>query len=266
MNLNECVAVVTGGATGVGRALALRAARSGATVVVADISDAGETVRLIQDMGGTAVAVSCDVTDPAAVATLVERTETEFGQVNLVCANAGTSTGGGTIDKAALEDFRKIFELNVFGVFNVSSAFLSLLKSSAAKGQAAAILITGSEHSLAVPSTSPPLIAYTSSKHALVGFAGCCRRDLAGTGVQVSLLCPGWVRTETLMNYASSNKGLAQIMTNYGQEPAEVAELAFEGMARGALIIPTNPSSREDGLHAHAEILEAITALPHGSI
>lgn len=262
MNLKSAVVVVTGGATGVGRALALYAGKAGAKVAVTDINSPDETVNLITADGGQAQGYVCDVRSTSALADLAATIHTDLGRVNLVCANAGSSTGFGTIDSATLDDFRSTFELNVFGVFNTISAFLDQLKNSASDGNTAAIMITGSEHSLGIPSTSPPLLAYTSSKHALVGLAGCCRRDLSGTGVTVSLLCPGWVKTETLTGFASKNEPLATRLAQYGQKPAEVAKLAFEGLATGKLYIPTNPTSREDGLNEHLEILEAVSALP----
>jgi NAD(P)-dependent dehydrogenase (short-subunit alcohol dehydrogenase family) len=262
MDFKASVVIVTGAATGVGRGLAHEAARRGARIVVADIDDASETVELIRSAGGEAVATHCDVTDPAAVQALVDFTLATFGQVNAVCANAGSTFGAGTIDEVALADMRRVFELNVFGVLNVVQACLPALKLAAAQGQTALALITGSEHALAVPPTSPPMISYTSSKHALIGFAACARRDLAGTGVQVSLLCPGFVRTERVKNVAGQNARFAQLIAEEGQDVEEVARLAFDGAAAGALFIPTNPASREYCLDAHCEILDAIAALP----
>lgn len=262
MNLKQAVVIVTGAATGVGRALAREAARRGARVVAADIHDAAETVQLVKTTGGEALACVCDVTDQAAVQNLIAFTLAHYGQINMICANAGSSFGGGTLDKVTVDDMRRTFELSVFSVLNTVQAALPHLKKSAEDKQAAVILITGSEHSLSAPTTAPPLISYTSAKHALVGFVACARRDLAGTGVQVHLLCPGWVRTENLQGYASQNAVVAQALSRFGQDVDEVARAAFAGVDANALIIPTNPASRSDGVNAHTEILNAVSALP----
>lgn len=256
------VAVVTGAATGLGQGLALELATAGATVVVADINDCHATVAMINDRGGQALACECDVTDEQAVRRLIDTTLQTYGKINLLCANTGSSFGAGTLTKVCADDLRKTFELNVVATLTQVQAVLPALQAAVARGEQARILITGSEHSLAVPVTSPPLISYTSSKHALVGFAACARRDLEGSGIGVSLLCPGWIRTPTLMAHAARSEAFMQVMQNYGQEVAEVARLALAGLLQNDFVIPTNPASRSYSLAAHEEILAAISALP----
>jgi NAD(P)-dependent dehydrogenase (short-subunit alcohol dehydrogenase family) len=231
-------------------------------VVAADINDPASTVHAINADGGTAIAVQCDVTDTSALQNLLKTASDRFGGINLICANAGSSFGAGTLAQATPDDMRRTLDLNVLSVLSTVQVFLPALKEAAAKGELAAIMVTGSEHSLSAPTTSPPLISYTTAKHALVGLVACARRDLADTGITVHLLCPGWVRTERLQGFAAQNAGLAQTLARYGQDPDVVAQLAFAGIERNSLVIPTNPSSRNDGVTAYAEILEALTALP----
>lgn len=240
-------------ATGVGRALAVEAARRGAHVIVADVDDAAETVAMIDGDGGSAEAAVCDIRDADAMDALGEA----IGDVNVVCANAGGGAGGG-IDHLTVDAFREVFELNVFGTFNTVHAFLPALGRIAADGGRAGLLITGSEHSLGVPPYVQPITAYTSSKHALLGFAACLRRDLDGTGVRVSLLCPGWVRTERLRAFDM----LAETLANLGQDADEVAQRAFDGFEAGELVVPTSDVMAEFVTATHQEIIDAVRKVP----
>jgi NAD(P)-dependent dehydrogenase (short-subunit alcohol dehydrogenase family) len=248
--------VVTGGATGVGRALALEAARRGAYVVAADLDDAGATVELITGGGGSAEAGHCDVTDPLSMTALAEA----VGPIDVVCANAGTG-GGGTIDALTADELRRILDVNVVGVFNTVKAFLPKLRTAGA-GRSSAVLITGSEHSLGVPPYVAPMTAYTTSKHALLGLAGCFRRDLAADGISVTIACPSYVRTERLVTYAESVPAVAEALATYGQDADETARRAFDGLASGAFVVATSPVMAEFVTEIHQEIIIAVTDVP----
>lgn len=249
--------VVTGAATGVGRALALEAARRGAHVIAADVDDAAETVELVGDTGGTAEAAVCDVRDPDATAALADA----VGLVHVVCANAGIGVGGG-VDALTLDEMRRVFDVNVFGVFNTVHAFLPGLRAARADGASADILITGSEHSLGVPPYVPPMTAYTTSKHAVLGFAGCLRRDLADDGIGVAIACPSYVRTERLQEFAASMPAIADTLEAYGQDADETARRAFDGLASGDLVVPTSPVMAEFVTELHQGIIDAVQKAP----
>jgi NAD(P)-dependent dehydrogenase (short-subunit alcohol dehydrogenase family) len=102
------------------------------------------------------------------------------------------------------------------------------------------------------------MTAYTTSKHALLGLAAAMRRDLAADGIAVSLLCPGYVRTERLRGYAASVPEMAKVLDAYGQDVEVVARRAFEGVASGSFLIPTNPVSREFVQDFHRDVLDAM--------
>jgi NAD(P)-dependent dehydrogenase (short-subunit alcohol dehydrogenase family) len=154
-----------------------------------------------------------------------------------------------------------VLDVNVVGVFNTVQAFLPALRRGRAAGRSAAVLITGSEHSLGVPSYVPPMTAYTTSKHALLGLAACLRRDLADEKIAVSLLCPSYVRTERLRDYAAAQPEMAQVLDKYGQDGSVVAGRAFDGVAAGSFLIPTSPWSTEFVVELHDEVTEAMRAL-----
>jgi NAD(P)-dependent dehydrogenase (short-subunit alcohol dehydrogenase family) len=246
-------AVVTGAGTGIGRGLAREAARRGATVLVVDVYDPGETVALVEKDGGRAVGAVCDITDAAALEALAA----EHGDVDLVCANVGTGMAG-TILTLTASDFRRILEVNVVGTAATVQAFLPGLLAARAAGRPASILITGSEHSLGVPPYVTPMSAYTTSKHALLGLAGCMRRDLASDGIAVTILCPSYVRTERLQARADESAAIAEVVHRYAQEVDEVARLGFDGLAAGALVVPTNPVSTEFVTELHTSIIDAM--------
>ncbi len=251
------VVVVTGAATGVGRALAREAAARGADVVALDIGDTAETVELIAAAGGRARGARADVRDPAAMRAVADEICGQDSRVDLVCANAGVGAGG-TVDSIASDDFRALLEVNVLGVFHTAQAFLPALRRSRSAGRDAAVLVTGSEHSLGVPPHVPAMTAYTTSKHALLGLAAAMRRDLAGDGIGVSLLCPGYVRTERLRGYAAATPDMARVLDTYGQDGEVVAQRALDGVAVGSFLIPTNPVSREFVLDFHRDVLDAM--------
>jgi NAD(P)-dependent dehydrogenase (short-subunit alcohol dehydrogenase family) len=105
------------------------------------------------------------------------------------------------------------------------------------------------------------MTAYTTAKHALLGLAACMRRDLAADGISVSILCPGYVRTERLRAYAESSGVMAETLATYGQDGEVVARRAFDGVASGRFAIPTNPLSRDFVVALHEEILHAMREL-----
>ncbi|WP_029430721.1 SDR family oxidoreductase [Blastococcus sp. URHD0036] len=259
--LNGTRVVVTGGATGVGRALARQAAARGAEVIVADRDDPGETVAMITDEGGRARGIQADVRDEASLRAAAEEVAGGDGIIDIVCANAGTGAGG-TIDELTGDGLRAILDTNVVGALLTVQAFLPALRRARAAGRQVHVLITGSEHSLGVPPYVPPMTAYTTSKHALLGLAGTIRRDLQGDGVGVSILCPGYVRTEMLLAYAAAQPAIAEVLDTYGQDAELVAARAFDGLAAGAFVIPTNPSSVDYVVDLHTEIVDAMKKIP----
>ncbi len=169
MDIKDKTVVVTGGASGIGRALAINAADRGAKVVVADLHRGEETVETIRSAGGTADTFLCDIADPQSVTALAQWAQQRFGGVHVLAANAGTGTAG-RLEECTLEDFARVMQVNLFGTFHCVQAFAPLLRQAAASGAGAALMITGSEHSLAIP-PNQETAAYTISKHALLGMA-----------------------------------------------------------------------------------------------
>jgi NAD(P)-dependent dehydrogenase (short-subunit alcohol dehydrogenase family) len=167
------VAVITGGAGGIGRALGAALAAAGAEVVLADL--AGDDV------------FSCDVTRPEDVEALADHAFGLRGQVDLLINNAGIAGAHGKLPAVELEDARRVMEVNFWGVWNGCKAFAPRL---AAQERPSSIYNVASENALfcAVPRNA----AYIASKHAVLGLSESLREDFAPK-VHVGTIMPGWV-------------------------------------------------------------------------
>lgn len=243
-SMNGAVAVVTGGATGLGRALALESARRGARVMIGSLEDASAVVEELRGFGAEADWHQTDVANYAAVDELRARTIDRFGAVNILVNNAATGAGGG-LDTADPEAVHRLFSVNIGGVFNGIRAFAESLKSAAANGGLAYVLNVGSEHSLGVPPHVPPMSAYTTAKYAVLGLTDTGRRDFAGSGVEIALLAPGWVLTERVREFAAASEEFRASIQPIAQTTDEVARIAFDELLAGRWLIVTNPASVE---------------------
>src|SRR5579885_3814605 len=175
------VAVVTGGGSGIGRALVHAFAAEGMAVVVADIeADAAETVAgEARQQGAQAVAVPTDVADPASIEALAARAEHDFGHVNVLCNNAGVFLAG-SLAEATREEWAWLLAVNLLGVVEGVRACLPLLRK--AGPREAHIVNTASGAGLSAP---PGMGIYTTTKFAVVGYSETLRRDLAPEGIGV---------------------------------------------------------------------------------
>ncbi len=186
------VAVVTGAASGIGRALARRFAADGAHVVMADVvADSLEAAAGdLAAAGGDVLAVPTDVTDPGAVDDLARRTLDHFGAVHVVCNNAGTLAQG-PVWEIGLDDWHRVMDVNFWGVLHGVHSFVPILLE---QGQPAHIVNTAS---MAGVVTLPGIGPYVASKHAIVSLSEVLYADLAAVGapIGVSVLCPGYVPT-----------------------------------------------------------------------
>lgn len=185
------IAVVTGAASGIGRAVAVALAAEGVRVVAADIEQPplDDTVALIEAAGGVATGVTCDVSSWASVEALRDRCEAEYGPADIVMNNAGVA-GGGPLGAIELAAWEWTLGVNLWGVIHGVKAFLP------------SMLERGSGHivntaSIAGHLASTGMGAYNTSKHAVSGFTETLQQEMieGDTGVGVTCLCPGFVAT-----------------------------------------------------------------------
>jgi NAD(P)-dependent dehydrogenase (short-subunit alcohol dehydrogenase family) len=192
MEISGRTAVVTGAASGIGRAMAERFASAGMRVVLADIDEPGlrEAERALAGDGAAVTGIPCDVSSRAAVDTLADAAESRFGTVHLACNNAGVSGGSWPIWSTTENDWAWVLGVNVMGVVHGLQVFVPRM---IASGEQCHVVNTSSVSGL---STGPHSI-YGVAKHAVTRLSEIAWYDLRASGapVGISVLCPGIVAT-----------------------------------------------------------------------
>lgn len=233
MKLAGSVAVVTGGASGIGRALCRRFAAEGASVVVADLDGAG-AVSVAAEIGGRAVAT--DVSVEADVVHLVDETLAAHGRVDLFCSNAGILWGARPDDPEAVvgveetdEAWERLWQVNLMAhVYGARAVLPSMLE----RGEGYLLATASAAGLLTVLGNAP----YAVTKHAAVALAEWLAITYGAAGIKVSCLCPEGVRTSMLDAAPDSFKETVATL-----EPEEVAEAVVEGLAAERFLILPHP-------------------------
>jgi NAD(P)-dependent dehydrogenase (short-subunit alcohol dehydrogenase family) len=250
-NLQGKVAVITGGASGIGRAVADKAAAEGMQIVLGDIEE-GPLKAAVHDLSGTGaevLGVVTDVSDRASVEALRDAALDRFGAVHLVHNNAGIGLGG-PIWEVSEEDWRWILGVNLWGVIHGVATFTPLLLEQC-EGH---IVNTASIAGLIV---APFLGPYNATKQAVVAISETLYKDLQAVGapVGVSVLCPGFVQTRIAesernrpgwapdreVEGAAELRGAVQDLVDGGIEPTAVAERVIDAVRTDTFYILTHP-------------------------
>ena len=226
MEIEGKVAIVTGAASGIGRAMAERFTALGAEqVVVADVTE--DVLQEVADFIG-ADAVVTDVSDENAVKTLVDITEDRYGQIDILCSNAGIMVKGGP--EVANEDWDRIWQINVMAhVYAARAALPGMIQ----RGEGY-ILNTASAAGLLTQVGSAP---YAVTKHAAVGFAEWLAVTYGDRGLKVSVLCPQAVRTG--MSAQGSAEGVASL--DGQMEPEELCDYVVEAIYNENFLVLPHP-------------------------
>lgn len=194
MDLNNRVAIVTGSGSqrGIGREIAGTLSSLGASVVIADMNQEGvdSVVKEIQHAGGKALGLVLDVTSEASVDQLVSKTLAEFGRIDILVNNAGISQKV-TVEDMTLDDMKRIFNVNMFGLFLISKAVLKPMK-----GQGYGRIISLSSVSGKRGGGVFGGAHYSASKAAVLGFSKNLAREVAKDGITVNCVAPGLVNTD----------------------------------------------------------------------
>ncbi|HWC39508.1 MAG TPA: SDR family oxidoreductase [Acidimicrobiales bacterium] len=263
MELDDRVVVVTGGASGIGRALCRRFAVEGArAVVVADFNaDGARAVAAELNQGDSAsepttraLAVPTDVSREPDVIDLVERTESTYGPIDLFCSNAGIAVGGGA--EAPDEDWDRIWRINVLAHIYAARA---VLPGMIARGEGY-LLNTASAAGLLTNLGAAP---YAVTKHAAVALAEWLAITHGDAGIKVSCLCPQGVRTAMLLGgldpsaAEGGDQGFppGQVVLASGEmlEPEDVADAVVEGLRAETFLILPHPEVAEYFRHKAAD-------------
>ncbi len=221
--------IVTGAASGIGRASALLFAKEGARLLIADRAEEGlnQTLEMIQDAGHAASALAMDAGSEPDVKRLVDTATREFGRLDVVYANAGISGGMTTLGDVTVENFAEILRVNVIGVF-LAIKYASPIMVGQGGGS---IICTASVGGLRANAGNVP---YSASKAAVISLAQTSANALIGTGVRVNAICPGLIETgmtKPLFDHARSRGtegkiGQLNALQRSGR-PEEIAAMAL---------------------------------------
>lgn len=216
------VAIVTGGANGIGRATALRFAREGARVAIADLDQNAndKTLDELRAITDHALAVPCDVGDEDSVRALVEHVEQAWGPINVLFNNAGIEDGDGNTDEMTLEAWERIQRVNTRGVFLVGKYGIK----SMLRGNGGAIVTTSSVGAFM---GGPGLHSYGTSKAAVISLARSWAVTYAHAGVRSNVICPGLVLTPMVERIGQQflDMGTAMTPLHRGAQPEEIANV-----------------------------------------
>jgi NAD(P)-dependent dehydrogenase (short-subunit alcohol dehydrogenase family) len=269
--LADKTAFVTGGAGGIGLALGQAFAQAGMKVMLADleIETLATAVKSLHEFEPRVSGVVCDVADPVSVEGAAKAAYEAFGNVHVVCNNAGVAAGGG-IDNISLNTWRWVLDVNLMGVLHGIRTFLPHIR---AHGEGGHFVNTAS---MAGIDSGLGFSPYVASKFALVGMSEGLAMQLQPLGIGVTVLCPGWVRTRIgesgrnrqarygappVLDPASPAAALvAQIaqLLQAGLEPATVAARVLTAIREDELYVFTHPEMRAGIDHRFASILAAL--------
>jgi NAD(P)-dependent dehydrogenase (short-subunit alcohol dehydrogenase family) len=264
-----CLPFVTGGASGIGFALGRAFAEAGMKVMLADIeADALETA--VKSLHNSDVrGVACDVTDPASVERAAKASFKAFGNVHVVCNNAGVAAGGG-IDSISLDSWKWVLDVNLMGVLHGIRTFLPHIR---AHGEGGHFVNTASMAGMVSGLGFSP---YHASKFAVVTMSEGLATQLKPLGIGVSVLCPGFVRTrigesarnrpeqygpaQTLDPASPAAALVAQIaqLIESGLDPADVAAQVLKAIREDELYVFTHPEMRAEAKERFATIIAAM--------
>ncbi|MBO0710797.1 MAG: SDR family NAD(P)-dependent oxidoreductase [Acetobacteraceae bacterium] len=266
-------AFVTGGASGIGFALGRSFAEAGMRVMLADIETDALTAAFesLRTAGLNVRGITCDVTDPDSVERAADATRDAFGNVHVVCNNAGVGGGSG-IDGISLATWRWVLDVNLMGVVHGIRAFLPHIR---AHGEGGHIVNTASMAGIV---SGLGLSPYAASKFAVVSVSEGLAAELAPLGIGVTVLCPGFVRSriaESARNRpprygpaqppepASAAAALARRLADAsrdGLEPAVVAARTLTAIQRNEGYVFTHPDMRAEAQARFSAILAAMDA------
>ncbi len=269
-DFRDRVAVITGGASGIGRAIGLALADAGAHIVVADIdaSLAEQTAGEIAAQGVRSLAVEADVAERDSVEALAERAFEEFGAVHLLFNNAGVAMHG-SLAEMSEQDWQWVLSVNLWGQLHGVGVFLPRIREQLARdGGDAHIVNTASLNGVVARDNAHGV--YTASKYAVVGYSFVLREELAAEGIGVSVLCPSMMATALMTAGRNRQQRFGGPLTQPPmpipprREPADPAIMApriLDGVRENRRFIFTHPDTRPVVEEYQAELIADYDAL-----
>lgn len=252
------VAVITGGASGIGRAMAVRFRDAGMHVVIADV-EAAALAATADEFG--VVGVRTDVADAASVQALADEVVDRFGTAHVLCNNAGVG-GGGVISSLTLNDWKWVIDVNLWGVVHGLHSFLPLLLANDDGGH---VVNTASMAGL---SAWPGIGPYNATKYAVVGISETLAAELAGSPVGVSVLCPGVVNTNIFQSQRNRPEALRNPSRNPGARAANAQVTTMQGIDASIVAEQVHDAVLQDRfwILTHPELVEHVERRTHSIV
>ena len=218
MDLSGKVAIITGGARGIGREIALRLAEAGATVAVSDVADAEPAAEEIRKMGHQSLAVAVDVTSASDVASMVEKVTAEYGRIDILVNNAGIARDQ-LLMRMSEEDWEAVLNVNLKSVFLCTRAVLRQM----VKQRWGRIVSISSIVGIV---GNPGQANYSSSKAGIIGFTKTIAREVGSRGITVNAIAPGFIVSKMTEQLSEEQKSemLKRIPLGFLGTPRDVAE------------------------------------------
>lgn len=220
----KMIAAVTGGASGLGRASSLMFAEEGASVAIIDIDKKSglEVVNEIENKGGRALFVECDLRKESEVSTAIKQVVEKFDRIDILHANAGIIDEPRDIVTMDFREWKKVMDINVDGMFLTAKYVIAQMK----KQSGGSIVFTGSNW---VNVCDPGFSSYAASKGAVVSFARALALDHAKDNIRINVVCPGNMKTPLLEKQLSLEEDPDAVLDSMGQvsTPEEVANLVL---------------------------------------
>jgi NAD(P)-dependent dehydrogenase (short-subunit alcohol dehydrogenase family) len=261
-SLESRVAFISGGASGIGLGMARAFARAGIHLMLADVD--GEALEgAVDDLDGSSARVRgvvCDVADRDSLAVAADQVQREFGKLHLLCNNAGVGATGAVEDLSS-DEWNRIIAVNLMGVVHGVQVFLPRIRSHGEGGH----IVNTSSIAGVLPSL-PRWAAYSATKSAVVALTEVLRRELEGSGIGVSLLCPSAVRTRFAESVRRGAEGSEtappdddlEARLEAGLDPLVVGELVLAAIRDGEFFIFTDPELRPQLERRHARLLRGL--------
>lgn len=236
MKLQDRSVVITGGGSGIGRACALKFSAEGANVVIADINEEGAaaTASRILASGGKSIAVRTNVAEPGSVASLVEKTIRQYGQIHALINSAAIQINK-TIEDTSLEEWNAQMAINVGGIFLCSKLFLPHLKAT----RGSIVSLSSVNGYFAEPSCA----GYCATKAAIIGLTKAMAIDHGHEGIRVNCICPGYIDTGLAEGYFQSQSDPAKARSEAGKLHALWRIGKAEEVAQVAVFLASDDAS-----------------------